>query len=111
MLIAAFAGPPCLVLRSSGHLPHSLPTPWPSHPPGLARWCGSLRLGSRCPFSYFLSRRWLVLVLAACSTRVRWHHPLRRVELVELPMESAHLHLGEDGDCGQCVLGLDIVSI
>lgn len=25
-------------------------------------------------------------------------------------MQSAHLHLGEDGDCGQCLLGLDSVS-
>lgn len=36
---------------------------------------------------------------------------MRRLELLELPVQPTHLHLGQDGDCSQCIPGLDLVSI
>ncbi len=54
-----------------------VPPPWPPHPPGLARWCRPSSLGSRSSRDCVFSRRWLVLVLAACPIRIQWPRSLR----------------------------------
>ena len=110
VLTGAFVGPPCPYLRSPGHLSHHIPPPWPPHSPRLACWCGPLRMGPGRSRNCILYWRRMVLVLAACPTRLRWLRALRRLELLELPVQPSYLHAREDGDCGQCVLGLDLVS-
>ena len=110
VLTGPFVGPPCSSLRSPGHLSHHLPPPWPPHSPWLARWCGPLRLGPGRALDCVLYWRRMVLVLAACPTRLRWLRAMRRLELLELPVQSTHLHPGKDGDCGQCIPGPDPVS-
>ena len=52
----------------------------------------------------------MVLVLAACPPRFRWLRTVRRLELLELPVQPPHIQSGKDGNCGQCIPGLDLVS-
>ena len=35
---------------------------------------------------------------------------MRRLELLELPVQPTHIHTGQDGDRGQCIPGFDLVS-
>ena len=110
MLIGALVGPHCPYLRSPGNPSNRLLSPWPPHSPWLARWCGPLRLGTSSSLDCVLYWRRMVLVLAACPARLRWLRAVRRLEFLELPVQPTHLHLGQDGDCGQCIPGLDLVS-